>query len=68
MLGDGIYNSVNGVGQGEQEWYIALDYDMRKLPGDSAFMQFVKESLNLFHWPAPAIRFTPSAVYYGLYF
>ncbi|PLX23132.1 MAG: hypothetical protein C0600_15690 [Ignavibacteria bacterium] len=68
MLGDGIYNSVNGVGQGEQEWYVALDYDLRKLPGDSAFMQFVKESLNLFHWPAPAIRFTPSAVYYGLYF
>ena len=69
MLGDGVYNSAGGVGQGEQEWYIALDYDFRKIiPGDTAFLRFVRESLNLFHWPAPAIRITPSAIYYGLYF
>ena len=68
MLGEKIYNSRNGVGQGEQEWYIALDYDLRKLPGDTAFLRWLKESLNIFHLPAPAIRLTPSAVYYGLYF
>jgi hypothetical protein len=68
MLGDKIYNSNNGVGQGEQEWYLALDYDLRKLPGDTAFLRWLKESLNIFHLPAPAIRLTPSAVYYGLYF
>lgn len=68
MLGDRIYNSKNGVGQGEQEWYIALDYDLRKLPGDSPFLRWLKESFNIFHLPAPAIRLTPSAVYYGLYF
>ena len=68
MLGDRIYNSKNGVGQGEQEWFIALDYDLRKLPGDTAFLRWLKESLNIFHLPAPAIRLTPSAVYYGLYF
>ena len=68
MLGDGIYNSKNGVGQGEQEWYIALDYDLRKLPGDSKFLRWLKESFNIFHFPAPAVRITPSAVYYGLYF
>ncbi|MDT8323602.1 MAG: DUF2279 domain-containing protein [Bacteroidota bacterium] len=68
MLGDGIYNSSGGVGEGEQEWYIALDYDMRALPGDGAFMDFVRESLNLFHFPAPALRITPSGIFYGLYF
>ncbi|MCB2203821.1 YfiM family protein [bacterium] len=68
MLGDGIFNSAGGVGQGEQEWYLALDYDFRRLPGDSAFMDFVRESLNLFHFPAPAIRITPSGIFYGLYF
>ncbi|MBR9975492.1 MAG: DUF2279 domain-containing protein [Bacteroidetes bacterium] len=68
MLGDGIYNSRDGVGQGEQEWYVALDYDLRKLPGDSKFLLWMKESFNIFHLPAPTIRITPSAVYYGLYF
>ncbi len=68
MLGKNVYNSAGGVGQGEQEWYIALDYDLRKLPGDSAFLRWLKESFNIFHFPAPAIRITPSAVYYGLYF
>ncbi|MBR9977861.1 MAG: DUF2279 domain-containing protein, partial [Bacteroidetes bacterium] len=37
MLGKNIYNSVDGVGQGDQEWYISLDYDLRKLPGDTKF-------------------------------
>ncbi len=68
MLGDGIFNSKDGKGQGEQEWYIALDYDARAIPGDSAFMDFVRESLNLFHFPSPAIRITPSGIFYGLYF
>jgi|GEM_PF-251621 len=68
MLGKGVYNSKDGVGQGEQEWYVALDYDIRKLPGDTAFLRFLKENLNYFHWPSPAIRFTPSTIYYGLFF
>lgn len=68
MLGKHIYNSAGGVGQGEQEWYIALDYDLRKLPGEGAFVRFLKEELNIFHWPSPAVRITPGTVWYGLYF
>lgn len=68
MLGENVYNSKDGVGQGEQEWYIALDYDLRQLPGDTEFLRFVRESLNLFHLPAPAVRITPSGIWYGLYF
>ena len=61
-------STADGKGAGDQEWYIALDYDLRKLPGDSPFLKFLKEELNLIHFPAPTIRFTPSAIYYGLYF
>jgi hypothetical protein len=68
MLGKNVFNSQDGRGQGEQEWYIALDYDLRKLPGDGAFVRFLKEELNLFHFPSPALRFAPGAIWYGLYF
>jgi len=60
-------NSEN-VGLGDQEWYLALDYDLRKIPGNSSFLRFLKEELNLIHWPSPAIRFTPTQICYGLYF
>jgi hypothetical protein len=68
MLGKNIYNSRDGRGQGDQQWYIALDYDLRKLPGDSAFLRFLKEELNMFHWPSPAVRFSSGTVWYGLFF
>ncbi len=77
-VGYGIVNSIvgkdryntgpDGRGIGDQEWYIAFDYDLRKLPGDTPFLKFLKEELNLIHLPAPAIRLTPKAIYYGLYF
>lgn len=69
ILGKERYNNgSDGKGGGDQEWYIAFDYDLRKLPGDSALLKFLKEELNLFHLPAPTIRFTPSRIYYGLFF
>lgn len=69
VIGKNQFNTdINGKGAGDQEWYIALDYDLRKLPGDSAFLKFLKEELNFFHLPAPAIRITPHAVFYGFYF
>ncbi len=69
VIGRNHYNTDrNNIGLGDQEWYIALDYDLRRLPGDTPFLKFLKEQLNLIHFPSPAIRFTPTAVYYGLYF
>jgi hypothetical protein len=49
-------------------WYIALDYDLRYLPGDSDFLKKLKKILNFYHFPSPAIRFSPNGVWYGLYF
>jgi hypothetical protein len=65
-LGMGVRDLENNGGQ--LEWYIALDYDLTKLPGDSGFLKALKEGLNLIHLPSPAIRFSPSVILYGLYF
>lgn len=50
------------------EWYLALDYDLRKLPGKSDFMKKLKKILNFYHFPSPAVRISPSGIWYGLYF
>jgi hypothetical protein len=65
-LGLGVRNLQSG--NGELEWYLALDYDVTKLPGDSGFLKALKEGLNFVHLPSPAIRFSPSVIFYGLYF
>jgi hypothetical protein len=51
-----------------REWYLSLDYDLTKLPGDSKFLKKLKKILNFYHFPAPAVRVSPSGIWYGLYF
>jgi hypothetical protein len=65
-LGLGVRDLEDSGGQ--LEWYLALDYDLTKLPGDSGFLKALKEGLNFIHLPSPAIRFSPSVILYGLYF
>lgn len=49
--------------------YLSLDYDMTRLiPGDTAFLKTLGQALNFIHFPAPTIRITPHAIFYGLYF
>jgi len=50
------------------ETIIALDLDLRKLPGDSQFLKTLWEMLNYIHLPMPAVRVSQSAIWYGLYF
>jgi len=65
-LGVGVQDLEHSGGQ--LQWYVALDYDLTKLPGDSGFLKAVKEGLNFIHLPSPAIRISPSVILYGLYF
>ncbi len=65
-LGLGVRDLEHNGGQ--LQWYVALDYDLTKLPGDSGFLKALKEGLNFIHLPSPAIRFSPSMILYGLYF
>jgi hypothetical protein len=55
---------------GEREIFLGLDYDLRKLPigEDSDILKFLKNELNIIRLPLPAVRITPSGVWYGLYF
>lgn len=50
------------------ETILALDLDLRKLPGDSQFLRTMWEMLNYIHLPMPAVRISPSVIWYGLYF
>jgi len=48
---------------------LSLDYDLTKIiPQDSGFLRVLSETLNFIHLPAPAVRISPNAVWYGLYF
>jgi len=73
FLPDGSWNhdvKNNKRGLGNQEWYIALDYDLLRLfnPQKGTFWYSALDLLNLIHLPSPAIRISPSAIYYGIYF
>jgi len=49
--------------------FVALDYDMTKIiPRSTGFLRTLGEALNFIHFPAPAVRITPTTVWYGLYF
>lgn len=48
---------------------IALDYDLTKIiPQSTGFLRTLSEVLNYIHFPAPAVRISPSAIWYGVYF
>lgn len=50
-------------------YFIALDYDMTEIiPQDTGFLRVLSETLNFIHFPAPAVRISPDAIWYGLYF
>lgn len=50
-------------------WFIAPDLDMTKIiPPKTPFLKTLGEALNFIHFPMPAVRFHPSAVWYGVYF
>jgi len=54
---------------GNNEWYIALDYDIPKIlkRWNSPTGKKVKHWLNYFHLPAPTIRISPKLEFYPLF-
>lgn len=50
-------------------YLISFDYDLTKIiPNDTWFLKTLGETLNFIHFPAPAVRISPGAIWYGLYF
>jgi len=62
-------NASNTKKGGNNEWYIALDYDVPKLlkKWNSPTGKKVKHWLNYFHFPAPTIRISPKLELYPLF-
>ena len=54
---------------GNNEWYIALDYDIPKLlkNWDSSTAKTIKHWFNYFHFPSPTIRIIPKIQFYPLF-
>ncbi len=42
----------------ERRFYISLDCNLEKLPGNSSFLKTLKSILNTIHLPAPAVHFS----------
>ncbi|MGE5350558.1 MAG: DUF2279 domain-containing protein [Acidobacteriota bacterium] len=63
-LGTGIRNNDNSVNYGPMDLYVALDLDAEKLPLYGPFWQFVKNTLNYFHFPMPGVRVTHKSAFF----
>jgi hypothetical protein len=57
-FGIGTNSSISG-NVINNEYYIALDFDAETLPLNGRFWQFIKNTLNYFHFPLPGIRVSP---------
>jgi hypothetical protein len=50
-------------------WYLSLDYDITKLwpESDIGFLNFIRRSLDYWHFPSPAVRITPETRFFILF-
>lgn len=64
-IGFGV-KDINRYGSGYHELYIALDWNLTENKNDHFIESFLKQFLNLYHLPAPAVRLYPDVVWYGL--
>ena len=60
-IGVGVNNSIKND-YSKPEYFIALDIDAEEIPLYGYFWQFIKNTLNYFHFPMPGIRISPNAV------
>lgn len=73
-LGIAFGYGAKGIGidpqGGRHEFFVGLDIDISKIPigEESGLIKFLKSEFNFIHLPLPAVRITPSGVWYGLYF
>ena len=50
-------------------YLVGLDFDMTEIiPQNTWFLKTLGEALNFIRFPAPAVRFSPNTIWYGLYF
>ena len=59
---------IDRHGRGQHEVFLALDWNFEQSPNDSKFEKILKDFLNLYHLPAPAVQISPNVVWYGLFY
>jgi hypothetical protein len=64
-LGHSVHNLD---AEGRHELYIALDWNLESLPGDTWLLKFLKKTFNHYHLPSPAVRVYPGVTWFGLKF
>jgi len=47
---------LDDFGGGRHEIFLALDWNLEGLPGDGPFWNALKRTLNVYHFPSPALR------------
>lgn len=60
--------NLDGVGGGYREVYIGLDLDAEQIPLYGKGWQFIKNTLNYFHFPMPGLRISPNAAFFVFLF
>lgn len=66
-VGYGV-DKLDGVGGGDSEFYLGLDFDAEQIPLNGEFWQFIKNTLNYVHFPLPGIRISPNAAFLAFAF
>jgi hypothetical protein len=64
-LGMGV-RDLDGSGGGISDFYLAFDIDADYLPISGSFGQFIKNTLNLWHFPMPGIRINNKTVFFAI--
>lgn len=68
-VGYGAQNIANDVFNGQREIYFGLDIDLNKIPtGQNNFVKFMKDEFNMLRLPLPAVRISPTTIWFGFYF
>ena len=63
----GRFKEFPELPDGRGEIFVALDWDVRRLPGNSPKWQYLKRQLNWIHFPTPAVRLRPDLRFYLLF-
>ena len=68
-LGYGARDIAVQSSEPHRVYFLAFDLDMTKvIPQKSDFLKRVGQALNFIHLPSPAVRISPSTIWYGVYF
>ncbi len=67
-VGYGVEGSIRERGDAQGAFYVALDYNLRRLAPDGGFVRTLLYAIDLVHLPAPGIKIQGRDVRLGIFF